>query len=85
MQVLRGCHRRTLFHPTADQSANFTVQLHLEHFCRQQRVQHREQGAVIGGFPAVHRLLLPGAMRLIIETGRKKNGRPHNSLCRFSF
>ncbi len=58
VQVLRSRHRRTLFRPAADQAANLTVQLHLGQFCRNQRIQRREQRTVIGGFPDVHRLLL---------------------------
>ncbi len=81
VQVFRGSHRRALFRPAADQPTNFTVQFHLGQICRQQRVQRREQGAVVGGFPDVHGLLLSGATRLIFETGREKHG---NLLPRFS-
>ena len=81
VQVLRSRHRRALLRPAADQSANFTVQLHLGQICRPQRVQRCEQDAVIGGLPDVHRLFLSGAVRLIFETGREKHG---NLLPRFS-
>ena len=47
MQVFRSRHRRAFFRPAADQAANFTVQLHLGHLCRRQRVQRREHGAMV--------------------------------------
>ena len=59
VQVFRSRHRRALLRSAADQAANLAVQLHLGQFCSHQRVQRREQGAVVGGFPDVHRLLLP--------------------------
>ena len=65
VQIFRSRYRRALLRPTADQAANLAVQLHLGQLRRHQRVQCREQGAVIGGLPDVHRLLLPGAVRHI--------------------
>lgn len=81
VQVLRSRHRRAFLRPAADQAANFTIQLHLGQICRHQRVQRREQGAVVCGFPDVHGFLLSGSVRLIFETGREKRG---NLLLRFS-
>ena len=81
VQVFRSRHRRAFLRPAADQAANLAVQLHLGQLCSHQRVQRREQGAVISGLPDVHGLLLSGAARLIFETGREKRG---NTFPRFS-
>ena len=74
VQIFRSRHRRALFRPAADQAANLAVQLHLGQLFRHQRVQCREQGAVIGGLPDVHMLLPSGAVRHILCHSREKGG-----------
>ena len=74
VQEFRSRHRRALLRPTAYQAANLAVQLHLGQLRRHQRIQRREQGAVVGGFPDVHRLLLSGAAHLFLRPAEKNAG-----------
>ena len=76
VQIFRSRHRRALLRPATDQAANLAVQLHLGQLRRHQRIQRREQGAVVGGLPDVHRLLLSGAARLFLRPAKKNAGTP---------
>ena len=57
LQILRRCHSRALFRSVADQTAYFTVQLHLRQIRRHQLIQRCEQGVVVDWLSDVHGIL----------------------------
>ena len=66
LQMLRHGHGSALLRPFTDQPADFPVQLHLRQRGANSFVNGFEQFAVVDCFSDVHRLLLSGAVRLII-------------------
>ena len=66
LQMFRHGHGGAFFRPFGDQASDFPVQLHLRQRGVHSAVNGREQPAVVDCFFDVHRLLLSGAVRLML-------------------
>ena len=71
LQMLRDRHSSAFLRPVTDQPPDFPVQLHLRQRGAHSAVHGREQLAVVNGFSDVHRSLLSGAVRLIVDTDKR--------------
>ena len=71
LQMLRDSHSSSFLRSVTDQPPDFPVQLHLRQRGAHSAVHGREQLAVVNGFSDVHGFLLPGTVRLFVDTDKR--------------